>query len=647
VYDANGQLTEMTDWTGTTSFGLDLLGRITEVNDSNNKTTGYTYDNNGNRASMTYPDNTMIEYVYDPLNRLTAITEGIHTTTYTYDAASRPVSLTYPNGVIEAYTYDALGQLLTTTETLHGAERTTMEYLYDPVGNIISTITDGTTLVTLPEVSTSTFNAMNQLTSKTLSDGTVIDYIYDQRGNLRQEVDRATGNMRRSFVYDATNRMVSGTNEYGETSKYTYNGLGVRTSHTAITNDNGTPNTVTTEYVVDYTSFGQLDLMSLTNDGITTRYTYGIGLDKISATVTIPGNQTQRFNIHTDRLGSGRQATDANGDVIGHTTFDPWGKVQDKMLPYIDGTSVTLDIIGNYTNHEWDNVLGVYYAKARVYDPEIKRFLAPDPWWGAGNRIYGGNRFTPDFYSIQQSSNLYSYVLGNPIRFIDSTGLTAEDARIFLEHNPYPTTRNRDVFMQWLADYNREYAKPSLPMPPNGKNDGYLGAFDTCPPTFGGNICQYCGKLIVELLDSRGLTDTLTGGRRQVSLLDLSTGQSFNISWHPPEGYHTDWDTATKADTDIARGLGTWNDSRWISRPGIIAVDNRYIAVGFHLVPHASGYTSNNDMTGHMCMYYGNSPGGSTIVQYKASMNQAARDAFNWSSICSCENPSRFAGAGQ
>ena len=53
------QLVEMTDWLGTTSFSLDLLGKVLSVNDHNNQTVGYGYDavklryirNNWNRLS--------------------------------------------------------------------------------------------------------------------------------------------------------------------------------------------------------------------------------------------------------------------------------------------------------------------------------------------------------------------------------------------------------------------------------------------------------------------------------------------------------------------------------------------------------------------------------------------------------------------
>ena len=84
----------MTDWNGTVNFTLDVLGRITSVNDHNNKIVGYTYDAVSNQTSVTYPDNTTVYYTYDLLNRLVNVKDAENqNTAYGYDAASRLVSM--------------------------------------------------------------------------------------------------------------------------------------------------------------------------------------------------------------------------------------------------------------------------------------------------------------------------------------------------------------------------------------------------------------------------------------------------------------------------------------------------------------------------------------------------------------------------
>jgi RHS repeat-associated protein len=38
-----------------------------------------------------------------------------------------------------------------------------------------------------------------------------------------------------------------------------------------------------------------------------------------------------------------------------------------------------LDLVQEYTGHPFDQVLNLYYAKARMYDAQDRRFLAADP----------------------------------------------------------------------------------------------------------------------------------------------------------------------------------------------------------------------------------------------------------------------------
>jgi RHS repeat-associated protein len=69
-----------------------------------------------------------------------------------------------------------------------------------------------------------------------------------------------------------------------------------------------------------------------------------------------------------------------------------------------------------YTSRENDNT-GLYYYRARYYDPVLKMFVSSDPIGLAGGM------------------NSYSYVAGNPLSFTDPTGLICEysqGARTFI-----------------------------------------------------------------------------------------------------------------------------------------------------------------------------------------------------------------------
>jgi len=61
-----------------------------------------------------------------------------------------------------------------------------------------------------------------------------------------------------------------------------------------------------------------------------------------------------------------------------------------------------------YTGHEFDPETGLYYFKARFYDPELGRFASADP--------YLGDTLTPP------SLHRYLYAYASPLRYVDLTG---------------------------------------------------------------------------------------------------------------------------------------------------------------------------------------------------------------------------------
>ena len=50
-YNKVGDLVKMVDWTGTTTFEVDLLNRITKTTDTKGNVVGYTHDATGNQTT--------------------------------------------------------------------------------------------------------------------------------------------------------------------------------------------------------------------------------------------------------------------------------------------------------------------------------------------------------------------------------------------------------------------------------------------------------------------------------------------------------------------------------------------------------------------------------------------------------------------
>jgi RHS repeat-associated protein len=157
VYGLNGRLQELTDPRGVNSYtSYDMLGQVTQTIDaytggsptaSTNQTTNYTYDGNGDVATITavMPTGTpsqTTKYVYGVTiaggsgvnsNDLLATTEYPDPTTgnpstsssneenYQYNALGDQTLFTDPNGTTHSYGYDVLGRPISDSVTTLGS----------------------------------------------------------------------------------------------------------------------------------------------------------------------------------------------------------------------------------------------------------------------------------------------------------------------------------------------------------------------------------------------------------------------------------------------------------------------------------------------------------------------------------------------
>ena len=139
AYDPLGNRTQATidDGSNTfvTTYVYDSLSRLIRTLDTNGRMWDSTYDEADRRTSLTYPDNSHVEYEYDGRNNLTAVRhfdpgnvlERVYT--YTHDSLSNLLSEN-DNGLINSYSYDALNRVSQVT-----TPNETATYTYDAVGN--------------------------------------------------------------------------------------------------------------------------------------------------------------------------------------------------------------------------------------------------------------------------------------------------------------------------------------------------------------------------------------------------------------------------------------------------------------------------------------------------------------------------------
>jgi RHS repeat-associated protein len=101
-----------------------------------------------------------------------------------------------------------------------------------------------------------------------------------------------------------------------------------------------------------------------------------------------------------DHLGSIVQVTSSSGTVSLARQYDPFGNL-------LSGASESGFA---FTGREWDAESGLYYYRARYYDPKAGRFISAD-------RL-----------PYVDGPNNYSYVLNNPVNFLDPLGLQTHDS---------------------------------------------------------------------------------------------------------------------------------------------------------------------------------------------------------------------------
>jgi len=124
TFDAAGRLLTLVNSASAIGFGYDaanqLASETTTLPGQPARTIGYTYDVDGNRAAMTSPAGSVIQYAYTGRNQVGSITAdgGPALATYTYDLAGRRIGRTLENNTATTYQYDAASRL---TGVIHTA----------------------------------------------------------------------------------------------------------------------------------------------------------------------------------------------------------------------------------------------------------------------------------------------------------------------------------------------------------------------------------------------------------------------------------------------------------------------------------------------------------------------------------------------
>lgn len=455
-YNSDNLLTKIVAPGEEIAYTYDSLGRRTRMTDSTGATT-YQYDPaNGSLMTIGYPDGTDIDYMYNKQirtgYRLTDAEGQATGASYTIDAMNRVSTLTVVkgtaansaktssvtaatgslatldqlvfdyqlNGLLEqgvsssgvgtSYSYDGYDltgmtvsagassamkepmvveeseatatEATYTRASLNMATGYTFRYEYDLNKNIVGRTQNGVT-------DNFTYDPLNRIHTESGEKNKT--YTYDQRGNIQNiEGRELRGLSNADFTFDSLNRLTKVKTEDGKEVSYTYNGDGLLYERLE--------GSSRTRYYYDEAAklIAEADVSSGT-PSITYTYIYDLS-GRLWSRVDHSSSQVQYYQLngHGDVVG----LSDSQGQQLNTYTYDIWGNPETE--------EETVPNIFRYSGEYWDSTTNLQYLRARWYDPNAGRFVSKDPYQGSLDNPLSLNR--------------YSYVVNNPLKFIDPTG---------------------------------------------------------------------------------------------------------------------------------------------------------------------------------------------------------------------------------
>jgi RHS repeat-associated protein len=462
-------------WITSESYNYDQLWRLIEANDTNNHKLNFTYDSlnrllqenqsgslvsydyddNNNLLSITNPNNKITSYTYDELDRVTNISQSWTTiATYSYTWVLND-KITYGNWKEISQTFDSLNRLNSLNNWVKN-----YTYTYDDVSNITSdneknytyddiyrvTQVNNTQSGTLLERfnydnagnrtndlnNSYTNNNLNQYTSVIASGATQSTLTYDNNWNLINDWTK-------TYEYDYKNRLVKVTSWSWIIAEFKYDVLGRRyeklVRHSELDSESlkyvysnqNLLEEIRNDWIRDYKkeyinwlwidnilaveqeepnlTIQEREELSFCNTSVLNKstefikYWWQLIVDRcnsLSASWSVIVEN--RYYLHKNHLWSTVAITDNSGSLVSEYEYDVFGK----------STLVSWDDIWNtilYTWREYDKEINLYYYRARYYDADLWRFISRDPIWQVDD------------------VNLYGYVGGNSVMYVDPSGL--------------------------------------------------------------------------------------------------------------------------------------------------------------------------------------------------------------------------------
>ena len=390
-----------------------------------------TYDDRARLTTDTVSGVSALSYGYDGANNVKSFGDQLAPSsnrTTSYDKVDRLLTATAPGLWGSAsYAYDALGNR--TAETVAGVAT---DYTYDN-HNRLDTSRRKPSMRPLLLV----WDAAGRLASS--SDGT--QYLYDGHDRRVRKSSTYVGcfpaaNASSATVLVANNASVTACLQAASAGSYSVAGLTAGGTCKALTGIPSYPDeslcnlsctakntdvcggatalsvfsTAPEETLYHYDLGGHI-IAETRPDGSKLRdYIYLAGKLRVVDGCLNSGPCTERERCHTDHLGTVFARTDSAGNVAARFQHKPWGERVSAAV------STSADGDRQYNGRVFHSGTGFHDYGARLYWPEIGRFVSAD--------TYSGTIEKP------ASLNRYSNVLNNPHKYVDTDGRDPVQCRI-------------------------------------------------------------------------------------------------------------------------------------------------------------------------------------------------------------------------
>jgi RHS repeat-associated protein len=404
AYDGLNRLNYAENDNFVVEFKFDPLNRITEENkQADNEIANFKYIGRSYRLlSKQFGNGDAVNYLYDQGRRMTSKeaknknSDLITKYVYGYNKVHMKnyEQRMHENGIGDVFGYDAVYRLTNakfnvpdpTAANPTDFERERNIFL-DHVDNItrIDETKNGETSQITTEIPPDTdFSKLNQY-SRFDNWGLV----YDKNGNLAQKSTQ-------KMYHDYRSQMVRVT-EGTTTTENKYDALGRRLQMIVNTGSQAK----TENY---YYSGHQVIEVRDGSDQLKRQFIYGNGIDEVVRMDVYNGSTITPYYLHRNEIGSTTAVTDANGQVVERYKYGLYG-----MPTFMDaaGNVIPKSTIGNnilFQGREYEPETNFYYFRARHLDPIMGRFLSTDPM------------------GYQDSLNLYQAFNMNPVNFTDPFG---------------------------------------------------------------------------------------------------------------------------------------------------------------------------------------------------------------------------------